>query len=158
LIKEKKFPEACAAFEQSQKLDPQNGTLFNLAGCYTHIGKLASAWAAYKELASVDTNDKRKKQSAKEAQALEKRLPKLLLKAQTPPAGLVVTLDGVDVTGLLGSDSPIDLGAHQVHATAPKLKDFDQTVAISDEGKTVTVAIELAATAAPKHEPTPPVV
>lgn len=155
LIKEKKWPEACAAFEQSQKLDPQNGTLFNLAGCYTHIGKLASAWAAYKELAQVDTNDKRKKQSMKEALSLEKRLPKLVLKAGAPAPGLVVTLDGADVTGLLGSDSPIDLGTHQVHASAPKLKDFDQTVTISDEGKTVTVVVELATTT-PKHEPTPP--
>ncbi len=154
-LKDKKYAEACAAFEQSQKLDPQNGTLYNLAGCYTHIGKLASAWAAFKELAQVDTNDKRKKEAARQAQTLEKRLPRLVLKVATPPAGLAVTLDGIDVTGLLGSDNPIDLGAHKVHATAPKLKDFDQTVTISDEGKTVTVAIELAATTAPRPEPTP---
>jgi tetratricopeptide (TPR) repeat protein len=142
LMKDKKYAEACAAFELSHKLDPQNGTLYNLADCYTHTGKLASAWAAYRDLAQRDANMPRKKQSAKLAATLEPRLPKLVIQAPAA-AGLVVQLDGVDVTALAGSATPVDLGAHAVHATAPKSKPFDMTTTITDEGKTTTVAIEL---------------
>src|SRR4051812_47371971 len=49
-LKANKFEEACKAFGESQKLDPANGTLFNLAECSEHIGKLATAWLAYREL------------------------------------------------------------------------------------------------------------
>lgn len=154
LMKDKKYAEACAAFEHSQKLDPQWGTLYNLAGCYARIGKLASAWAAYRELAQRDTNPARRKESAKQARDLDRRLPRLLLTAARAPAGLAVTLDGVDATGLLGTESPVDLGEHAVHATAPNRADFDATATITGEGKTVVLAIELAP-AKPRPEVVP---
>lgn len=143
LMKEKKYAEACAAFEHSQELDPQNGTLYNLAICYSMSGKLASAWAAFRELSQRDANPTRKKDSARRAAALDKRLPHLVIKVPDAPAGLAVTLDGVDVTGLVGSDNPVDLGDHAIHATAPRRKDTDATAAIKDEGKTVTVTVTL---------------
>jgi hypothetical protein len=143
LMKEKKYGEACAAFEQSQKLEAQFGTQFNLADCYGHMGKLASAWVTYKELSQRDTNDGRKKEAARRAKELDKRLPRLLLKAASPPAGLTVTMNGNDATSLIGIDSPVDLGDYKIHAKAPGYTDFDSTAKIVDEGKTVTVAIEL---------------
>ena len=51
LLKQGKYAAACTEFEQSQKLDPQFGTQYNLAGCYDQIGKLATAWNLYRELA-----------------------------------------------------------------------------------------------------------
>jgi Flp pilus assembly protein TadD len=77
-MKEKNYPEACAAFERSQKLDPQWGTLYNLATCYAQSDRLASAWVAYRELAQRDTNPARRKDAAQKAKDLEKRLPRLL--------------------------------------------------------------------------------
>ena len=47
LLKQHSYQEACAAFENSQQLDPQFGTLYNLAECSTQLGKLATAWLAY---------------------------------------------------------------------------------------------------------------
>jgi len=154
LMKQKKYEEACAAFESSQKLDPQWGTLYNLATCYTATGKLASAWAAYRELAQRDTNAPRRKDSAKRAKALDKRLPRLLVKVPAAPPDLAVTLDGADITSAVDTETPIDLGPHKLHASAPRHKDFDATTTIRDEGKTVVVSIELAP--APV-EPTTPV-
>jgi hypothetical protein len=150
LMKEKKYAAACAAFETSQKLDPQWGTLYNLASCYAKAGKLASAWAAYRELAQRDTKPTRRKDSARQARALDQRLPRLMLTAAAPPAGLAVALDGADVTALIGTENPVDLGVHAIHATAPGRADLDTTATISDEGKTVTVAIELAPAERPR--------
>jgi tetratricopeptide (TPR) repeat protein len=143
LMKAGKFKEACEAFEKSQKLDPANGTLFNLAGCHEKIGKLASAWVAYRDLAQRDTNAKRKSESAKHAKDLDKRIPKLLLTAANPPAGMTVTLDGADALPLVGIENPVDLRDYKVVASAPGFQPFETVVAVKTEGKTITVKLEL---------------
>jgi hypothetical protein len=142
-LKAGKYEEACAAFETSQKLDPQNGTLFNLAECSERLGKLATAWLAYRDLAQKDTLDGRKKESAKRAKALGARLPKLLIKVESPPAGMTVTINDKDSTQLVGIESPVDLGDYSIKATAPGYEPFESTESVTKEGKTVTVEIEL---------------
>jgi tetratricopeptide (TPR) repeat protein len=143
LMKEKKYAEACAAFEQSQKLDPQIGTLYNLGGCYAELGKIASAWNAYREVGQRDANPGRKKEANRRARELEKRLAKLLLMIPSPPPGLVVTMNGADVTALVGADSPVDPAEYKLKATAPGYAAWETTAKITGEGKTVTIAIEL---------------
>jgi tetratricopeptide repeat protein len=153
LMKQKNYTEACAAFERSQKLDPQWGTLYNLATCYAMSDRLASAWAAYRELAQRDTNPARRKESARQARELERRLPRLTLTVADAPPGLAVTLDGADVTALIGSESPVDLGRHVIRATAPGYADFERAKTVVDEGKRVQVAIELRRAGRPRPEP-----
>lgn len=162
LFKAGKFAEACAAFEQSQKLEAAFGTLYNLAGCYLKIGKLASAWVAYRELAQRDNKAARKADSARRARELEPRLPRLLItvsersgKAAAAPSGLVVTMNGQDVTALLGVDNPIDLGSYQIVARAPLFKDAETAVEVVAEGKTATATLELER--APREIAPPPV-
>jgi tetratricopeptide (TPR) repeat protein len=145
LFKEQRYAEACAAFEQSQKLEPASGTLYNLAGCYLKIGKLASAWVAYRDLGQRDTNPRRRAESVKQARDLEPRLPRLALKPSASPPGLVVTMNGQDVTALAGVESPVDLGTFRVTAKAPGFRDFETQVEVVAEGKTVSVALELQA-------------
>nr|HEX4312710.1 hypothetical protein [Kofleriaceae bacterium] len=143
LMKQKKYEEACAAFAKSQKLDAQNGTLYNLADCQVHVGKLASAWLAYKDLAQRDTNAARKSESQHRANELEPRLPKLLVKLPASIKGATLTIDGKDSTSLAGIAAPVDLGDYQVHATAPGRETFDKTVTVADEGKTVSITVQM---------------
>ena len=49
LAKANQWVEACPKFEASLRYDPVLGTQLNLATCYEHIGKLASAWGLYRE-------------------------------------------------------------------------------------------------------------
>jgi len=161
LLKAKNYVEASEALEHSQKLNPGWGTVFNLALCYRLSGKLASAWAAYRDVAQHDVtpkNRERRNEADRQAKELEPRLSRLLLVANHPPDGLVVRLDGVDVTGLLGTENPVDNGEHKLHASAPSHDDLDSTATISGEGKTVTVSIELIrtqASVAPSDHPPP---
>ncbi|HEX2686885.1 MAG TPA: choice-of-anchor D domain-containing protein, partial [Kofleriaceae bacterium] len=76
LLKQGKYAEACTAFEQSQRLDPQFGTQYNIAGCYEKTGKLATAWNLYRALARSDTNPTRRSKSAALAASLGRRVPK----------------------------------------------------------------------------------
>jgi tetratricopeptide (TPR) repeat protein len=144
LMRQGKFREACAAFEKSQELDAQNGTLFNLAECNTHLGKLASAWIAYRDLAQRDSNPGRGKEAGRRARELEKRLPRLLVRLAAPPAGLAVTINGKDATSLLGIENPVDLGRYTIRATAPGFAPFETSATVAVEARTVTVRLDLA--------------
>ena len=41
------YAGAAERFEQSERLDPALGTVLNLANCYEHARRLASAWRAF---------------------------------------------------------------------------------------------------------------
>jgi len=141
LIAAGKVADACSEFEASQKLDPQMGTEYNLALCYEKLGKLASAWVDYTELAAKDSNAGRRADSAKRAKRLEPRLTKMTIKvAQTMP-GLKITQDGADVTFLVGVETPIDAGTYQFKASAPGYIDWTDRIQLTGEGKSTTVEV-----------------
>lgn len=149
-----KIAEACAAFEDSLRLDFQYGTLFNLAQCDARRGKLATALAAYRRIAGEDTANATRAARARElAAALEPRVPHLRITLTGGTAQ--VTLDGapIDIAGPLA----VDLGAHVVAAGGAQ-----RSVTVANEGDTVEVALALAApspavaSAAPPREAPPP--
>jgi hypothetical protein len=142
LIKDGKVEEACDQFARSQKLDPQQGTQYNLALCYEKAGRLASAWLIFRELAQRDANAGRKKDSDKHATALGPDLTKMLINVDFAAVpGLVVVRNGEDVTATVGIESPVDPGNYTITATADGHKPFTAEVSATGKGMTVTVAI-----------------
>jgi len=157
LLKAGKYAEACTAFEKSQKLDPELGTEYNLATCWEKTGRLASAWAAYRELAQRDTNVGRRADSAQRASALAPRLTKLLISVRDPVEGIVVTRNGEDVTASVGIESPVDPGDYEIVASAPGYSPWSIKVSAIKEGGTVQVTVPALEKAAPAPDKVPPI-
>jgi hypothetical protein len=138
------FEQACPKFEESQRLDPAAGTLINLAACYEKLGRLASAWEAWRGALQVLTpTDERRPVVERLAAAMEKRVPRLHIElAPGAPAGTRVTRDSVDLgTASLGVGLPVDPGRHLVIATAPGRLERRYDVEVS-EGKTQKIVVE----------------
>ena len=143
LMKQGKYAAACAAFEQSQRLDPQFGTQYNLAGCYDKLGKIATAWNLYREIVRRDSNSVRKAKAGELAEALAGRVPRLKLVLSQKPDGVQVVLNGADASALIGAETPVDFGRYTVTATAAGYRAWQKTVAVTEDGAVVVVVIEL---------------
>jgi tetratricopeptide (TPR) repeat protein len=144
LVSQGKYAEACPKFAESNRLDPATGTLLNLADCYEKVGKTASAWAAFTEVASM-ANDSRAQFARGRAAALLPTLAKLTLQLANPPAGAVITRDGVAMpVAMLGVPIPVDPGRHVIEATAPGRIRFQRSVDIAASAST-TIVITLPA-------------
>jgi tetratricopeptide (TPR) repeat protein len=162
LMRAGRFHEACDAFEESQRLDPQLGTLFTLAACEEKVGKITSAWLAYRDIASRDSNRDRRRRANELATRLVSRVPKLLLQIDQNLPGLSVTLSGKDITEHVGVDIPVDPGAYSVVATATGFNQITRDIKIVADGKVLAVEMKMeptreATAAEPSHaEPVTP--
>ncbi len=153
LMKEGDYKAACASFETSLRLDPTNGTLYNLGLCHDKLGKLASAWAELKQVAETDTNRARAADAGKRAEALEPRLTRFKLVVPEPVDGLVIERDGIDITPLVGQVVPVDPRTYSFKATAPGKKPVTFDVALDREGETIDVEVPRFAAEAPPPPP-----
>lgn len=152
------FAGACTSFAESQRLDASVGALVNLGQCSEKLGRLATAWAAYREAASLAATkkDDRGPEAAKLATALEPKLAKLSITVKSTIPGMIVTRDGVQI-GAIGVPMVVDAGEHVIEATAPGHESFTTTVKVVDQPSAQTVEIpELArAPEAPAKPPVP---
>jgi len=119
LMAEKRFADACEAFENSFKLDPGIGTELNTAKCYEEWGKLARAYRAYQKAEDMakEAGDKRTAKIKQLADQLDSSVPRLTIKvtAATDVDALTVTIDGNAVDKkLLGKPQLVDPGPHVV--------------------------------------------
>src|ERR1700759_2729062 len=53
LMAAKHYDQARPKLEESQRLDSGIGTMYNLADCWEHIGRTASAWAMFLDTAAA---------------------------------------------------------------------------------------------------------
>ncbi len=139
------YAGACPKLEESQRLDPGVGTQFNLADCYEHAGRTATAWALFVEVASSlgRTGDKEREKVAHDrAAAITGRLSRLTIVAPANVSGLEVRRDGEVVgSAAWGTAMPVDPGNHLLEATAPGKKKWSTTVAVGANGATATTTI-----------------
>jgi len=168
LVAQKKYAEACPKFAESNKLDRGAGTLIHLGDCYEKTKQTASAWATYKEAASAAQALGRRdweKLANQRASHLEPKLARLTVKVDAAGVEkLEVKRDGAPLTeASWGSALPVDVGSHEVVATAPGHKEFKTSVTVSKDGEKVEVSVpklealpkEVAQTTKPETTPPP---
>ncbi len=142
-----KFAEACAKFEESDKLAPGAGTLLNLGGCYEKNGQTASAWATYADAASEADKANRKDWAAKakaRMEALQPNLSKLsiVVPATSQVDGLEVKRDGIVVgASSYGVPIPVDPGPHVIDATAPGHKKWSNVIQVGAKKDQIAVTL-----------------
>ncbi len=147
MVKNGDAANACPRFEESLRLDPGIGTQFNLADCYERIGKTASAWTLFIEVAvaAKQSNRRKHEQVARQRAAkLEGKLSKLVINVpdENRAQGLVVERGG-EQTGQAqwGIPIPIDPGVHQISAEAPGKTRWEGTVTVEAGGATATLIV-----------------
>lgn len=134
------YANACPKLEESQHLDPQNGTLLNLALCHQKQGKVASAWAEFLELvpkARAANQGEREQFAQKQVNDLEPTLPRLKIHKADP--SVEVTVNGAK---LASADTalPYDPGPVKIEATAPGKRGWQQEILLEAKlTKDVTV-------------------
>jgi serine/threonine-protein kinase len=140
LMKQKKFSEACDKFQGSHELDPSVGALLNLADCREQNGQIASAWAGYREAASLarQRNDKRREQTAMEnAKKLESRLSYLVIEVpdEARVNGMILMRNGEPVMSALWDEKvPVDPGKYVIRVEAPGYRPAEVEVDVEPRG------------------------
>ncbi|MCC6214607.1 MAG: hypothetical protein IT376_07045 [Polyangiaceae bacterium] len=141
------YVAACPKFRESNRLDPAPGTVFNLADCEERVGRLATAWTLFQEVAQkLPPSDPRHGVAKGRADALSPRLPRLTVRLAAPDSsGVVVRRDGVVLRAAsLDVPLPVDPGEHELSVEAPgrvrRLVKIDV-----GEGASETVTLELGA-------------
>jgi len=132
--------DACDAFATSEQLAASADTEVRLAACYEQDGKPASAARTYRTAADKDTSAGRRKTSLAKAEKLEARAPRLHFTIRPSAPGLVLRVDGAEVSS--GEDALVDTGPHEVVATAPGYEGH-ASAPVDREGTTIQVIVQL---------------
>jgi tetratricopeptide (TPR) repeat protein len=129
LVEKGNYAEACPKLEESQRLDPAVGTQFNLADCYEHLGRTATAYALFKEVAAIARaagKFERENNAKDRAATLEPKLARVRLAIAAKAPGLEVKIDDAAIDRARWAEAfPIDPGAHRLVASAPRHETFE---------------------------------
>jgi serine/threonine-protein kinase len=162
LLADKNFAAACPKLEESQRLDPAMGTQYRLAQCYEGLGRTASAWANYLEvadLAKAGGKSDREKAARERASAVESSLSRLTLIVATPDVPGLEVRRGAEIVGAgqWGTPVPVDPALYDIRATAPGKTPWHGTVTVAGDGTSATLTVPPLedAPAASKSEPPP---
>jgi len=163
LMEQGKFEQACPKLEECLRIAGGLGVRFNLADCHSHIGRTASAWRGFQEVAAMAGaagQTERADVARQRAAAIEPLLSKvvLLIDRNAQPSGLSVLLDNAPIApAVWGIPVPVDPGAHQIEAAAPGYQTW--RAAIQIEAKPGTTPISppplVREMAAPQAPPAP---
>ena len=140
------YVDACPKLDGAAKLVATPGVRLNLADCYEHVGRFASAWTAFDDAAAAaerlgDATAAREAATGKTRVAPKRAF--LVIAAREPDtAGLEVRRDGVTVPKVAwGSPTPIDPGEHAVEAAATGRRPWSRKVTIPPGAARETVEV-----------------
>lgn len=137
-MQDKNYERACLKFAESQKKEPAPGTALNLGECEEQRGRLIAAAEAFTLAASTFTSPEKQRYASSRAEAVERRTPRVTVKAQNPAPGLVVHV-GNDVIPI-DTEVKMDPGEIVVRAEAPGRKP-NTVKATLREGKNVEIDV-----------------
>lgn len=157
LLKSGHATDACPKLEESQRLDPGIGTLFNLAECYAQVGRTASAWSAYLDVAEAAkraSQHDREALARTKAEAIEPKLARIAITSAALAPDERISFDGREISvGSLGVAFPIDPGSHDIAASAPGRDAWRDRVSVAPEER---VSLVVPALEIPASEPERP--
>jgi len=148
LMKQNSFADACPKLEESERIDPAVGTLLYLGECYERVGKVASAWATFREAASLATTSNqadRARVASGRAQDLEPKLSRLSVELAPDVAkipGIVVKRGTQRIEpSLYGTPLPVDPGEYRIEVTAPGYETWSTPIKVEAGGATASVRV-----------------
>lgn len=140
-MKRSEYATACAAFAESQKLDPSPGTLLNLAVCEERLGHLLRARDHVREfIRSVPPTDDRGPRAVALAAHLDERIPTVIIELPADlPTETQVLLDDAELArDKWHTTLPVEPGEHAVVLKTPGRADWRQQLTLA-EGEKITV-------------------
>jgi hypothetical protein len=158
LVQDGNYAQACGKFEESLKLNVGIGTQFNLADCWEHVGRTASARSLFLGAAASAhaLGQAEREQVAKaRADALEPRLLRLVIDVRATDAELVIRRNQVPIERESWSTATaVDPGAYLIEASAPGKKSWSARVTVpATATETVSVTVPPLEDAAAACEP-----
>ncbi|MCC6521218.1 MAG: hypothetical protein IT373_01025 [Polyangiaceae bacterium] len=158
------WEKACDKFAESQRLDPQVGTQGSLADCYEHIGRTASAWSNWTDVATLSSRQtgdvaRRREEVAREhAAALLPKLSRLKIKVTERVPGLEIKRSGQPLRDAQWDLAvPVDPLKYEIVASAPSRATWKKTVEVPPDGASVELVVpKLAVVETPPPVPTGP--
>lgn len=158
LLAAKRVAEACPLIAESYRLDHAGGSLQNLALCYEELGKWASAYARFQELAAVSREAHPPRPDRVElAEAhitlIRPKLSRLVVRVPEQ-SGVTLTVDGVvhERVSYGGAGIIIDPGEHVIDVTAPERRAWRGKVTIPED-RADTTLVEVPALVPIAEEP-----
>lgn len=163
LMQEGDFKPACPLLSESLAIEPGLGTRFNLAHCWEHQGRAASAHALFMEVASAAKSSgqlERAHVARRRALALESSISHVTINVTEQLPGMIVTLDGTSLSNRSwGVPIPVDAGEHELTAEAEGYAAFSAVIYIRPDALTTELTIPLLKPrrqAPPLHDPSEP--
>ena len=134
LASDGKYAEACPKFEASLQLELGVGTQFNLADCWEHLGRTASAQKLFRGAAAsakAAGQTDREQVLRERATALEPRISKLVIDVEDTSTRLIVKRGDVPLDkDEWGQAVAVDPGTYELSAKAPGKKPWRKTIEV----------------------------
>jgi hypothetical protein len=158
LVSAGRYAEACPKLAESERLEPAIGTRFNLADCYEHLGRTATAHTLFVDVARAAhaAGKFERERAAKERiSALEPRVPMVRLDVKAAAPDLEIRLDDTLIPpAAWRTERALDPGPHKIIATAPARSPWQWAGSAPEGRMTVITVPELARVET--RTPTPP--